>query len=699
MDNNPIDPNEIIWDDQPSGENEIIWDQPKTSSQDMEASKNQESPYGGWLDVGSSFGAGLAKGIAALPGVVGDIQQIARAAEPYIGIKTPEKPLVQFPTSAETTEALKPYVSALGYEPETTGGKFAETIGEFASTPIGETKEIGAATKALDRAGQAAKNIATGTVLPAVGSEAAGQITEGTPIEPVARIAGAVSPSAAVKSLKSVAPDFSNVERSLSAAERAGVDLPSFAVAEGRPVKAMAAGISSLPFGGAPIESATRRALEQTGEAASKLHQQLGSATPAMAGSAAERGINDWIKGKSASQLDAAFKDMDSAISPNTMAPLSNTDQYVKQLRIERDAAGLPADSGATKIVNEAISRPGGLTFEGARRLRTEIGNHLSNIYRLPGDVNYGELKQLYKELTKDLRSAAQNYGGQKAIAAFDRANRMTEIIRGQQSRLAKIIGIKEGTYSSEQILGNIERLAMAGTKGNVDRLMLARRAMPPHDWENVVSGVVGKLGRDVEGNFSADRFVSGFNKMSPQARDVMFGPPNSTVRQSIEDIATVSSRMKEYAKYANTSKTAHAMKAAELISGLWADPFTTMGVAAGNRVLAHVLSSPKTARAAAGLAKAYEKALIASDLPPLQNPAVKSAYSAYVKSIQSLGSENESPREERKAGGRVYPAKRLTLLEKAALKAHKELAEGSKPLMDMPDEHIAHGLNMAQKG
>lgn len=58
-----------------------------------------------------------------------------------------------------------------------------------------------------------------------------------------------------------------------------------------------------------------------------------------------------------------------------------------------------------------------------------------------------------------------------------------------------------------------------------------------------------------------------------------------------------------------------------------------------------------------------------------------------------------EAPREERKAGGRVYPAKRLTLLEKAALKAHNELAEGSKPLMDMPDEEIASGLHVAKEG
>lgn len=58
-----------------------------------------------------------------------------------------------------------------------------------------------------------------------------------------------------------------------------------------------------------------------------------------------------------------------------------------------------------------------------------------------------------------------------------------------------------------------------------------------------------------------------------------------------------------------------------------------------------------------------------------------------------------EPAREERKAGGRVYPAKRLTLLEKAALRAHKELAESSKPLMDMPDEQIAAGLHNAKEG
>ena len=64
-----------------------------------------------------------------------------------------------------------------------------------------------------------------------------------------------------------------------------------------------------------------------------------------------------------------------------------------------------------------------------------------------------------------------------------------------------------------------------------------------------------------------------------------------------------------------------------------------------------------------------------------------------------TLGLMQPWEREERKSGGKVYPAKRLTLLEKAARKAHNELSEGSKPLMDMSDEQIASGLHEAKEG
>lgn len=51
--------------------------------------------------------------------------------------------------------------------------------------------------------------------------------------------------------------------------------------------------------------------------------------------------------------------------------------------------------------------------------------------------------------------------------------------------------------------------------------------------------------------------------------------------------------------------------------------------------------------------------------------------------------------REERSKGGKVYPAKRLTALERAARRAYNDIANESKPIMDMPDEHVAHALHM----
>ena len=62
--------------------------------------------------------------------------------------------------------------------------------------------------------------------------------------------------------------------------------------------------------------------------------------------------------------------------------------------------------------------------------------------------------------------------------------------------------------------------------------------------------------------------------------------------------------------------------------------------------------------------------------------------------------SETRPQREEYKRGGKVgYPAKKLSPIEKAAAKAYNEIANETKPLMELPDEHIAHALNMARGG
>jgi hypothetical protein len=166
--------------------------------------------------------------------------------------------------------------------------------------------------------------------------------------------------------------------------------------------------------------------------------------------------------------------------------------------------------------------------------------------------------------------------------------------------------------------------------------------------------------------------------------------------------MSTVSQKFSELQKYANTSKTAHVGVALELLASLMTHPLTAIGQAAGAYGLAHILSRPMTARAASHLQKSVYNAAKLNQPVSLENAAIRSAYNAYLRAVNDeINRSNTNNREKRASGGKVgkrdYPAKRLTLLEKAARKAHGELANGSKPLMNMPDEHIAHQLNMAK--
>jgi hypothetical protein len=80
------------------------------------------------------------------------------------------------PTSADIHAATSEVIGP-GYEPQTTGGQYAKTVGEF--LPGSLTGPGGLARKAI-----------TFGLIPGVTSETAGQATEGTDLEPWARAAG-----------------------------------------------------------------------------------------------------------------------------------------------------------------------------------------------------------------------------------------------------------------------------------------------------------------------------------------------------------------------------------------------------------------------------------------------------------------------------------------------------------------------------
>lgn len=84
------------------------------------------------------------------------------------------------------------------------------------------------------------------------------------------------------------------------------------------------------------------------------------------------------------------------------------------------------------------------------------------------------------------------------------------------------------------------------------------------------------------------------------------------------------------------------------------------------------------------------------------KNPhTLKALRGAYGASLAPLAARKsiEQQREQRASGGRVYPAKRLSTIEKAARRAHLDIAKELEPIMDMPDDVVANALNLANGG
>lgn len=146
-------------------------------------------------DALKSLGVGVAKGVVGLAGMPGDITEIANHGGDWVDehALTPEQQAKipstfderfsgraanMFPTSGEIQKSVEGKTGAF-YDPRTTIGQYAQTAGEFLPSIVGGPETL-------------ATRLATRVAAPAIASETAGQLTQGTAAEPWARLAGAV---------------------------------------------------------------------------------------------------------------------------------------------------------------------------------------------------------------------------------------------------------------------------------------------------------------------------------------------------------------------------------------------------------------------------------------------------------------------------------------------------------------------------
>lgn len=429
-----------------------------------------------------------------------------------------------------------------------------------------------------------------------------------SPASPASRLAGAT------KTVTRPKPEGVQVAE---AAQRLGVDMPRAATTDRVAIQQIGKTLTNVPVGGTPLRKASEQAISQLDDAALRVQQGYGSGSVASAGSAAREGITTHAKEVIPGKVGTRYDAVDKLVTPNVVTPLSETARVAGDILARRENAKIAGNSAAVRLVRRAIEEKDGLNYEGIKNLRTAIGEFVDDPAKIAASgMSAKEIRSIYGALTDDLRNAVQRSGGDEALAAFEKANTFAAKKFAERSDLQKILGKQT---SDEGLFSKIEAMAGSTSRADQSGLMKVRGAVGKEAWDEISSAVISKMGRDADGKFSPDRFLTSYGKMSKTGKHMLFRTTGKNdLAASLDDLATVSRRFKQLNQFANPSGTAQSALTGAGAYAAVAAPMTTLGTIAGSRVVSSVLSKPVSARKLANWAKAYEQAVV--------NPSVKTS-------------------------------------------------------------------------
>jgi hypothetical protein len=190
----------------------------------------EKEPVGYGEDIAKGTAGGFGRGVAGLVGLPGTVGGLVRSGLTYTGVpegaidygsrmirKTPLASLTG-PDAGQVQGAIEG-VTGKFYEPQTIPGQYASTGAEFLPGALIPGGPAGSLLRKIF-------GKAVNTVVPAVTSETAGQLTKDTPYEPWARgVGGIVGGFAGAKAITPIGPADDAYARAVAALEDAGVPL------------------------------------------------------------------------------------------------------------------------------------------------------------------------------------------------------------------------------------------------------------------------------------------------------------------------------------------------------------------------------------------------------------------------------------------------------------------------------------------
>lgn len=405
----------------------------------------------------------------------------------------------------------------------------------------------GAAYGAGTAEGGFAERLAPAALGGAIG--AAGGVALQSAVSPlVSRLAGISSASTA----SAVSP----VAERVAASRWAGID-PTLAGTGGPVTRRVAQTLAGNVAGSGPMAAASSRAREQTIAAVDRIAGQYGSAGGRdSAGQVLRRGAQAGAQ-ELRTETGTLYQPVNVLEQNTTPIPLNNARQAVDEslsvfttpeLRdwFTRNATDL------TQFQN-VLSNAENATFAEARQLRSIVGSMLNDPTVFNSRSQAG-LRRLYGALSEDITQGAQTLGGPQAAQALGRADQFYAAARERADRvLEPFLGADNASTAFDRLLG----LARStGRRSDWAQLRQLRQSIPEGDWNEVGAGVIRALGGEGD-SFSPSKFVTEWDKLTPQARRTLFGGSGREAEfRDLNNLARVMRDQKTAGQFYNYSES-----------------------------------------------------------------------------------------------------------------------------------------------
>ena len=368
---------------------------------------------------------------------------------------------------------------------------------------------------------------------------------------------------------------------------RARVRPDAGAISGNKAVQSVQKGLGYLPGSTSKITTHAQNVVGDLGNYANRVANRFG---PVMssggAGEVVESGLFAAAK-RFRARSNNLYKQVGEFIEPDRKIALTNTQKFISEQRARfGDASEIEKEVNkgliriAKKLQKDAAD--GTINYNALNALREEIGESIGKKTSLFDDVSTGKLKKLYGALAEDILQAFPE--GTAGRRAAQRARLYTKMFHDHNAKVIEGITKKA---SPGKIMTAIQGFA----KDDGRQLMRIKRNLTPEEWDVVAGSFLNKMGRAVDSAqnaagdvFSPGTFLTNWNKVSNEAKNVLFGGTRyAKLKPELDRLVNISGSLKDIDTMANMSGTTTGMNITALFSA--AGTFTG-GAIAGSPAL-----------------------------------------------------------------------------------------------------------------